>query len=125
MKIDLKAKLIVSLIHLGYPDCFAVCPLSSVCMMSHFELYCNNLLPYLNPDWFLPVRRHASVSTSYGPLSVSLCVCPSQVGVLSKWLNKLGWFLAWELPSTYPTLELCSTATLLPQHINRQIVLSA
>jgi len=25
MKIDLKAKLIVSLIHVGYLDCFAVC----------------------------------------------------------------------------------------------------
>jgi len=25
MKIDLKAKLIVSLIHMGYLDCFAVC----------------------------------------------------------------------------------------------------
>jgi len=28
MKIDLKAKLIVSLIHLGYLDCFDVCLLS-------------------------------------------------------------------------------------------------
>jgi len=25
MKIDLKAKLIISLIHVGYLDCFAVC----------------------------------------------------------------------------------------------------
>ena len=94
MKIDLKAKLIVSLIHLGYPDCFAVCPLSSVCMMSHFELYCNNLLPYLNPDWFLPVRRHASVSTSYGPLSVSLCVCVHHKSVFCQngWTNWAGFW---------------------------------
>jgi len=34
--------------------------------------------------------------TSHGPVSV----CPSQVGVLSKRLNKSTWFLARELPST-------------------------
>jgi len=28
----------------------------------------------------------------------------SQVPVLLKQLNELGWFLAWVLPSTYPTL---------------------
>ena len=43
--------------------------------------------------------------TSYGPvsiclsvcLSVSVCVCLSQVGVLSKGMNGLIWFLAWRL----------------------------
>jgi len=38
----------------------------------------------------------------YGPVSV--CVCLSQVGVLSKRMNESSWFLAWELQSTYPTL---------------------
>jgi len=28
-------------------------------------------------SWFLPVRRYASTSTSYGPLSVCLSVCLS------------------------------------------------
>jgi len=40
--------------------------------------------------------------TGHGPVSV--CVCLSQVGVLSKRLNESGWFLARELHSTYPTL---------------------
>ena len=40
--------------------------------------------------------------TSHGPVSV--CVCLSQVGVLLKRMNETGWFLAWELHSTYPTL---------------------
>ena len=48
---------------------------------------------------FLPARRCASAGTSYGPVSV--CLCPSQVGILSKRLNESSWFLAWELPSTY------------------------
>ena len=38
--------------------------------------------------------------TSHGPVSVR----PSQVGVLLKRMNESSWFLAWELPSTYPTL---------------------
>ena len=42
--------------------------------------------------------------TSHGPVSVSVCVRLSQVGVLSKRMNESGWFLAWELHSTYPTL---------------------
>ena len=61
----------------------------------------------------LPVRSFASTGTSCGPVyvsvyvSVSVClsVCLShQVGVLSKRLNESDWFLARELPSTYPTL---------------------
>ena len=46
---------------------------------------------------FLNARRYASAGTSYGPVSVSLCM--PQVGVLSKRINESGWFLAWELPS--------------------------
>ena len=37
-------------------------------------------------------------------LSVSVSVCLSQVSILLKRLNGLSWFLAWRLPSTYPTL---------------------
>jgi len=39
-------------------------------------------------------------------LAVAQCpsVCPPQVGVLLKRKNESGWFLAWELPSTNPTL---------------------
>jgi len=44
----------------------------------------------------------AHVLYSYGPVSV--CLCLSQVGVLSNRLNESGWFWVWELPSTYPTL---------------------
>ena len=50
---------------------------------------------------FLPALRYASAGTSCGPASV--CVCLSQLGVLSKLLDESGWFLVWEL-STYPTL---------------------
>jgi len=35
---------------------------------------------------------------------LAMALCLSQVGVLLKWLNKSGWFLAWELSFTYPTL---------------------
>jgi len=38
-------------------------------------------------------------------LVVASCLCLSKVGVLSKWLNgSSNIFLAWMLPSTYPTL---------------------
>jgi len=39
-------------------------------------------------------------------LAVAQCpsVCPPQVGVLLKRKNESGWFLAWELPSTNPSL---------------------
>ena len=40
----------------------------------------------------------------YPRTRVCLFVCLSQVGVLSKWMNESRWFLAWELPSTNPTL---------------------
>jgi len=45
---------------------------------------------------FLPARRYASVGTSCSPVSVSR-LCMPQVGVLSKWMDESGWFLAWEL----------------------------
>jgi len=46
---------------------------------------------------------YAGAGISYGPVSV--CVCLSQVGVLSKLMNESGWFLAWQLTSTYPPLR--------------------
>jgi len=49
---------------------------------------------------FLPARRYASTGTSYGPVSV----CLSQLGVLSKGMNGLIWFLAWKLLLTSPSL---------------------
>jgi len=53
----------------------------------------------------LPARRSASAGTSYGPVSVCLSVCLSQVGVLSKLMNESSsWFLTRELSLTYPTL---------------------
>jgi len=39
---------------------------------------------------FLPARRYASAGTSYGPVSV--CLCLSQVGVPSKQVNESTWF---------------------------------
>ena len=43
-------------------------------------------------------------SAVYDPMSVCVRLSLPQVGVLSKQLNESGWFLAWELPSTCPTL---------------------
>jgi len=37
-------------------------------------------------------------------LSVNPSVCLLQLGVLSKRMDESCWFLAWELPSTHPTL---------------------
>ena len=50
---------------------------------------------------FLSARRYPSAGTSYGPVSVSVCL--SQVGVLSKWMDGSSWFLAFRLLSTYTT----------------------
>ena len=33
-----------------------------------------------------------------------LCICPSQTSIVLKRLDESSWFLAWELPITYPTL---------------------
>ena len=38
-------------------------------------------------------------------LAMALCLCLSQVRVLSKRLNESGWFLAWDRLSTCPTLS--------------------
>ena len=70
-------------------------------------------------------------------LAMALClsVCLPQVGVLSKWLDGLIWFLSWGLLSTSPTLcfkEIQVSTTirvltlkLLPKlrHIDHQKVL--
>jgi len=47
-------------------------------------------------------------------LAMALCLCLSQVRVLWKRLNEFSWFLAWELPSTYPVLYF-SLAVLDPR----------
>jgi len=47
-------------------------------------------------------------------LAMALCLCLSQVRVLWKRMNKFSWFLAWELPSTYPVLYF-SLAVLDPR----------
>jgi len=53
-------------------------------------------------DWrIFTARCYASAVLALG-LCVS--VCPSQVGVVLKWLNESSWILACELPSTRPTL---------------------
>jgi len=49
-------------------------------------------------------RRYASEGTNYDPVSVSLSVCLSQVGVLSKWMDGSSWFLACRLLLIYPTV---------------------
>jgi len=36
---------------------------------------------------------------------LAMALCLSQVGVLSKRMNKSSWFLAWELSSSHPTLR--------------------
>jgi len=41
--------------------------------------------------------------TSHGPVSVSVCVCLSQVGVLLKRLNESGWF--WHVSFLPPVLH--------------------
>ena len=53
---------------------------------------------------FLPAQRYASAGTNYGRASVCLCLCLSQVDVLSKRSNESGWSLAWKLLSADPTL---------------------
>ena len=39
-------------------------------------------------------------------LSLSVCICLLQVGVLSRRMNESSWVLAWELFSTYPACIL-------------------
>ena len=38
-------------------------------------------------------------------LCLSQAVCASQVGVLSKRMNELSWFLVWELHLSYPVMK--------------------
>jgi len=60
---------------------------------------------------FIPARLHCSCFYIFYPRDDMLvrvlamaCVCLSQVGVLSKWMDGSSWFLACRLLSTYPTL---------------------
>ena len=53
----------------------------------------------------LAVSLCLSVRTSVcSSVCLSVSVCLSQVGVLSKQVEELNWVLAWELPSTSPTV---------------------
>jgi len=52
---------------------------------------------------FFAAQCYASAVLATG-LCLSVRVRLSQVGVISKRTNESGWFLAWELHSTYPTL---------------------
>ena len=64
---------------------------------------CSNFRYVINSAF--TARRYVSAGTSYGPVSVSVSVCLSQVGVLSKRSDGIIWFLAWGgLLSTRPTL---------------------
>jgi len=81
--------------------------------------------------WFLPVPLYACTCTCYGPVSVSVCL--SQVGVLSKEMNRLIWFwhgiffrpvlhcvlrkFSYLLKYRYFSLELFSKLWILPPHI--------
>jgi len=66
---------------------------------------------------FWPMWCCASTDAGYG--FVSVCLCLPEVHVLSKGLDGWSWFLAWGLPSTYPTLfyktiRVSSKARILP-----------
>jgi len=71
------------------------------------SLYCS----YCLLGWVISFYPHNAVivwvgPTSYGPMSffLSVCLCLSQLGVLSKEMNGLIWFLAWKLFSTSSSL---------------------
>ena len=56
-------------------------------------------------DTFYPrdaMLAQVLATTSYPRLCLSVCL--SQVGVLSKRMNELSWFLQWDLHSTHPIL---------------------
>ena len=52
-------------------------------------------------SWFLLHGAVLAWVLAMALFCLSVCVCLSQVGVLSKQTNKLNWFLVCELPSTY------------------------
>jgi len=78
-------------------------------------IYTVGLTSILVRGELLPARRYASAD-SYGPVFVCVCVCLSQVDVLSKRMNESSWFLAWELHSTlcYKEIHIPSKIRVLP-----------
>ena len=63
-----------------------------------------NLLKPMVCVAFLLVQCYASMGTSYGPVSVSLCL--SQVSVLSKWMNRfINLFFGMEADQLYTVLN--------------------
>jgi len=85
---------------------------------SSYELYRAHLCCLVTQEALLPQRDRATRLCQHHAVApqrdratrlcqrhaVALCLCLSQVGVLSKSLNESSWFLTRELPSTYPTL---------------------
>jgi len=70
---------------------------------------------------FLPARRYASAGTSYGP--VSICLCLSQVGVLSKRLTNRAGF--WHDSFLTPILHVFLLHTLdLDRHQSTKFTIS-
>ena len=62
-------------------------------------------------DWKYEVQQLDVLSVFYPHdamlariVAMALCLCLSQVSVLSKWMDGSSWFLASRLLSTYPTL---------------------
>jgi len=44
----------------------------------------------ISEEMILPARRYASAGTSYGPVSVSVCVCHKSVFYRNGWTNPAG-----------------------------------
>jgi len=49
----------------------------------------------------LPARRYSSAGTSYGPVSVCLCLSVTSRNSIETAERESSWFLTLELPSTY------------------------
>ena len=82
----------------NYGDTFSLWPIGAQIGLG---LHFNNSTAANQSEFFLPARRYASAGTSYGPMSVSLCL--SQVGVLSKRSSESSWCLALWLASSCRT----------------------
>ena len=64
------------------------------CYSFHYHYHCTQH-PYKKLTHFSPARHCASANTNYGLMSVTVCL--SQIGVLSKRIDRSCWFLEWTL----------------------------